>query len=295
MQVDGASSYYITGYQNDDGQESAGTSSTGSGDWVYNVGIDTDGDGSVDNQQTMSEQELNAMIASTGVQFVGGVATSVDGFNITAGNNSVVNDIGGDPRVGNPAGERVSNEELRQKLDGLGEFSTEGSLAWMALSEMARTAEKERKTARELRDALQTGKFEEKQNSLNAQAAKVEAERGAAWVQFAGACVAGAMNVAGAGAFGQVGNNAGQAIIQSSSLATTLFSSMDKAWGYAAEADKQELRSKARDLEAEKLDMYIDSASSNLQEAKESRDKAIKLLEEISQRQTDRDNTITRG
>ena len=92
MQVDGASSYYVTGYQNSDGQESAGANSTGSSQWSYNVGIDVDGDGTVDNQQTMSEKELNALIASTGVQFVNGVAQSVDGFTITAGNNSLVND-----------------------------------------------------------------------------------------------------------------------------------------------------------------------------------------------------------
>ena len=69
----------------------------------------------------------------------------------------------------------------------------------------------------------------------------------------------------------------------------------DKSGGAQAEADRQELKSKHHDLEADKLDMYIDDASSNYQEAKQAHDKAIKMIEDFMQRKTDSLNAILRS
>jgi len=299
MDVNGASSLYITGYQggNGNGDQPAGADATGDAGWNYTVAMDTDGDGSVDNSQTMTEAQLNEFLAPVGMKFVSGAQQSVDGFAVTPANGSIANDLSADPTVASPAGDRASPEVVQERLSALDpNYSSAGSLAWMALSEMARTSENERKTARELRDALQKGKFEEKQASLDAQASKIESEKSAAWVQFGAACGAAAVSLGG-GFYGLGGGNAAmaQGIVASSSVISTGVTAADKTGGAQAEADAQELYSKTRDLEADKLDMYIDDASSNYQEAKQAHDKAIKMIEDFMQRKTDSLNAILRS
>ena len=261
--------------------------------YSYTLGVDSDANGTIDSERPISEEELAAILAPMGLRMVGGSLVSIDGFEVNAANDIVLNGGDSDPVVGAPAGDRASVDDLRQSVSGL---EGEGCIAWMVISEMARTAEKERKTARELRDALQKGKFEEKRNSIDASAAKIEAEKNAAWVQFGASCAAAAVSLGG-GAYGIRGGNAAmsQAIVASSSVINTGATAIDKNFGFQAEADAQELRSKHHDLEADQLDMYIDDASSNYQESKQAHDKAIKLLEDFMQRKTDSLNAILRS
>lgn len=261
--------------------------------YSYTLSVDTDGDGTLDGQMPISPDELRNLLEPMGMQLVGGSIVSVDGFEMNAANGQIANNFGGDPVVDAAPGERASLAQVGGSIAGL---NGEGCLAWMAIAEMARTSDSERATARELRDALQKAKFEESRNAIDATAAKIEAEKGAAWVQFAAAMGAAAVSIGG-GVYGlNQGNSAmAQGIVASSNVVTAAGTAIDKNYGYQAEADRQELKSKHHDIEAAQLDMYIDDAASNYQEAKQAHDKAIKLLEDYMQRRTDSSNALLRG
>jgi hypothetical protein len=291
MNIGGADTVYISGNQTD------GANAADQSDWNYQVRVDQGSDGSVENTETMSEAEVNTLLESRGIRFENGVQKSVDGFAVTPGNAMTMNNLSAAPTLPNVTGPVHSSEVLTQRLGGLSEGgATAGAMAWLALSEMARTSMKDLKMAKELRNALQVTKFEEKQLSLDAQETKVEAEKGAAWSNFAwqlaGAVVA--IGTGAAGAAGKMPAMLSQGFVQSSQVLPALGSAIDKQWGHQAKADEQDLIAKGHDLEADKMDMYVDEASSNYQEAKQAMDKAIKLLEDHTQRQTDALNNILR-
>lgn len=287
MNIGGADTVYISG--NQPGEANAADES----DWNYQVGVDQGNDGSIENTETMSEAEVNTLLESRGIRFENGVQKSVDGFTVTPGNAMTMNNLSAAPTLPNVTGPVHSSDVLTQRLGGLsGGGATAGAMAWLALSEMVRTSMKDLKMAKELRNALQVTKFEEKQLSLDAQEDKIEAEKGAAWTNFAWQAAASVISIG----VGFAGSNAvlGQAIVQSTQLLPALGTAIDKQWGFQAEADEQDLISKGHDLEADKMDMYVDEASSNYQEAKQAMEKAIKLLEDHTQRQTDALNNILR-
>ncbi len=287
MNIGGADTVYISGNQPD------GANAADQSDWNYQVRVDQGSDGSIENTETMSEAEVNTLLESRGIRFENGVQKSVDGFTVTPGNAMTMNNLSAAPTLPNVTGPVHSSEVLTQRLGGLSEGgATAGAMAWLALSEMARTSMKDLKMAKELRNALQVTKFEEKQLSLDAQEEKIEAEKGAAWTNFAWQAAASVISIG----VGITGSNAvlGQAIVQSTQLLPALGTAIDKQWGFQAEADEQDLISKGHDLEADKMDMYVDEASSNYQEAKQAMEKAIKLLEDHTQRQTDALNNILR-
>ena len=287
MNISGADTVYISGNQPD------GANAADQSDWNYQVRVDQGSDGSIENTETMSEAEVNTLLESRGIRFENGVQKSVDGFTVTPGNAMTMNTLSAAPTLPNVTGPVHSSEVLTQRLGGLSEGgATAGAMAWLALSEMARTSMKDLKMAKELRNALQVTKFEEKQLSLDAQEEKIEAEKGAAWTNFAWQAAASVISIG----VGITGSNAvlGQAIVQSTQLLPALGTAIDKQWGFQAEADEQDLISKGHDLEADKMDMYVDEASSNYQEAKQAMEKAIKLLEDHTQRQTDALNNILR-
>ena len=287
MNIGGADTVYISGNQPD------GANAADQSDWNYQVRVDQGSDGSIENTETMSEAEVNTLLESRGIRFENGVQKSVDGFAVTPGNAMTMNNLSAAPTLPNVTGPVHSSEVLTQRLGGLSEGgATAGAMAWLALSEMARTSMKDLKMAKELRNALQVTKFEEKQLSLDAQEEKIEAEKGAAWTNFAWQAAASVISIG----VGITGSNAvlGQAIVQSTQLLPALGTAIDKQWGFQAEADEQDLISKGHDLEADKMDMYVDEASSNYQEAKQAMEKAIKLLEDHTQRQTDALNNILR-
>ena len=287
MNIGGADTVYISGTQPD------GANAADQSDWNYQVRVDQGSDGSIENTETMSEAEVNTLLESRGIRFENGVQKSVDGFAVTPGNAMTMNNLSAAPTLPNVTGPVHSSEVLTQRLGGLSEGgATAGAMAWLALSEMARTSMKDLKMAKELRNALQVTKFEEKQLSLDAQEEKIEAEKGAAWTNFAWQAAASVISIG----VGITGSNAvlGQAIVQSTQLLPALGTAIDKQWGFQAEADEQDLISKGHDLEADKMDMYVDEASSNYQEAKQAMEKAIKLLEDHTQRQTDALNNILR-
>jgi len=291
MNIGGAETVYISGNQPD------GANAADKSDWNYQVGVDQGSDGSIEDSETMSEAEVNTLLASRGIRFENGVQKSVDGFTVTPGTAMTMNNLSAAPTLPNVTGPVHSSDVLTQRLGGLsGGGATAGAMAWLALSEMVRTSMKDLKMAKELRNALQVTKFEEKQLSLDAQEEKIEAEKGAAWTNFAWQAAAAVLSIGTgvAGSTGRLSAVLSQAFVQSTQALPALGTAIDKQWGYQAEADEQDLISKGHDLEADKMDMYVDEASSNYQEAKQAMEKAIKLLEDHTQRQTDALNNILR-
>jgi len=265
------------------------------GDWEYQLGIDQGGDGSVESTETLSETEINNQVAGLGIRFENGVQHSIDGYAMTPANSLISNNFNGAPALPNMSGSTGAAEELGPRLSSLTGNISAGGLAYAAMSEMARTSMTELKDAKEMRNALQKGKFAEKMASLSAQERKVEAEKAAAWVNFAWQATAAVVSV-GAGVAGARGMSAvkAQGFIQASQMLPALGTAIDKQWGAQAEADALDLYSKSRDIEADRIDMYIDDAQSNYQEAKQAMEKAIKMLEDYEQRRTDMINNIFR-
>lgn len=290
MNIGGAGTVYISGNQPD------GSSAADKSEWSYQVGLNQGRDGSIEGSETLSEAEVNSMLASRGVRFEKGVQKSVDGFTVTPATAMTMNNLSNDPTLPNVTGPVHSPEVLQERLGGLSDGSTAGAMAWLALSEMARSSMKDLKMAKDLRNALQKTKFEEKQLSLDAQEEKIEAEKGAAWTNFAWQAAAAGVSIGTgiAGAAGQMPAMLSQALVQSSQVLPALGTAIDKEWGFQAEADELDLTAKGHDLEADQMDMYIDEAQSNYQEAKQAMEKAIKLLEDHTQRQTDALNNILR-
>jgi hypothetical protein len=265
------------------------------GDWQYQLGVDSGAESGVGDAKAMSESEINKEVEALGIRFENGVQRSVDGYGMTPANLLISNNFAGDPVLPDVAGSMPSPEALGPRLSNLNADIPAGGMAFAAMSEMARTSMVELKTAKEMRNALQKGKFAEKMTSLKAQEKKVEAEKGAAWVNFAWQAVQAGVSI-GAGVAGSRGMSAvkAQGFIQASQMLPALGSAIDKQWGFQAEADAQDLYAKSRDIEAERIDMYIDDAQSNYQEAKQAMEKAIKMLEDYEQRRTDIINNIFR-
>ena len=266
------------------------------GDWEYQLGIDQGGDGSVESSETLSETEINNQVAGLGIRFENGVQHSVDGYAMTPANSLISSGSNGAPVLPNVSGTTSAPGELGARLSNLNRDIPAGGMAFAAMSEMARVSRQELKDAKEMRNAMQKGKFAEKEASFEAQEKKVEAEKQAAWVNFGWQAAAAVVSVGagGLGATGALSAVGAQGAIQASQMLPALGTAIDKQWGAQAEADAQDLFSKSRDIEADRMDMYIDDAQSNYQEAKQAMEKAIKMLEDYEQRKTDIINNIFR-
>lgn len=289
MDIGGTGSVYISQVQPDAG------SVDGASDVSYQVGTKKGSDGAVEDFQTMSESEVNALLAPYGIRFEQGVQKSVDGFEVTPAKALIVNNLTENP-LPDVTGSIDKPEVIQQKLEARPEDMSAGALTWLALSQVVETSRKDVKMAKELRNLLQKGKFDAKKNSLKAQKEKIEAEKGAAWVQFGVQMAAAGVSLgsAGAAAGGRITAVTAMALNSASGVIPALGNAIDKQSGFAAEADKQDIKSKKHDIEEAEFDMHIDDAVSNYQESKQAMEKSIKLLEDHSQRQTDALNAILR-
>ena len=157
-----------------------------------------DGDGEA---QTMTETQLNARIANQGFEvvdgdvFVGGQRLgSSAALSAATGrmDNPVLPDVGD---VG------VDHASLNSQLRSFSGDLSESAVAWMAMAEMSKQSMRDISQASELRNAMQQMKLDAKDQEIDATEKKIEAERDAAWEQFAWAC-AGAVASAALGGLG---------------------------------------------------------------------------------------------
>jgi hypothetical protein len=190
----------------------------------------------------------------------------------------------------------MSNQDLAEKISGrdFGEMSM-GALTWMALSEMSRSSMRDQKDAKDIRNSLQQAKFNLKGDEIDASKEKIEAERGAAWMQFGFAIAAAGVNVAGASGGLNSQLMVSQALGQSfSQVVSTAGTAVDKSFGFQAVADEKQIEIQKLQQEQEGVDMAIDDARSTYEESKEQFKQAQKLLTDYVDRQSQIVQTITR-
>ncbi len=253
--------------------------------------------------QRLTEAQANAVLGQYGVMVDNGVQRSVDGFELTPAASNMVSGNSGDPTLPDVDGSTLTADALGTQLTVLpSESMSAGAMAWAELMEMARSGQVDMAMAKEIRQALEKAKYEAKQEALDAQARKIDAERSGAWMNVVvqavgvGASLAGpAMKELDIPGIGEVGAGAANAIAQSApKLVGAAGDAISKSFGPQATANEEDLYARSRELEAEKLDQYIDASRSNYDEAKEQMKLAMRILDQYIDRQTQITQAITR-
>ena len=144
-----------------------------------------DGDGEA---QTMTETQLNARIANQGFEVVDG-DVFIGGQRL--GSSASLSAATG--RMDNPilpdiSDAGVDHGALNSQLRSFSGDLSESAVAWMAMAEMSKQSMRDISQASELRNAMQQMKLDAKDQEIDATEKKIEAERDAAWEQFAWAC-----------------------------------------------------------------------------------------------------------
>ncbi|MEC8049472.1 MAG: hypothetical protein VX210_01680 [Myxococcota bacterium] len=257
-----------------------------------------DGDGEA---QTMTETQLNARIANQGFEvvdgdvFIGGQRLgSSAALSAATGrmDNPVLPDVGD---VG------VDHASLNSQLRSFSGDLSESAVAWMAMAEMSKQSMRDISQASELRNAMQQMKLDAKDQEIDATEKKIEAERDAAWEQFAWAC-AGAVASAALGGLGASSSYAGTAAggamagaaAGAGGVMTSLGTAISKTGGAQARADEAQIEILEHQRDQEALDQTIDSVRRSYEEAKEQMKQAMKVLNDMSDRQSQVVQTITR-
>ena len=251
--------------------------------------------------QTLTETQLNARIANQGFEVVDG-DVFVGGQRL--GSAATLSAATG--RMDNPAlpdvGETgVAHSALNSQLRSFSGDLSESAVAWMAMAEMSKQSMRDISQASELRNAMQQMKLDAKDQEIDATEKKIDAERDAAWEQFAWAC-AGAVASAALGGFGassgMAGTAAGGAMAGAAAGAggvmTSLGTAISKTSGAQARADEAQIEILEHQRDQEALDQTIDSVRRSYEEAKEQMKQAMKILNDMSDRQSQVVQTITR-
>ncbi|MEE8408844.1 MAG: hypothetical protein V3T05_04505, partial [Myxococcota bacterium] len=272
---------------------------------------DLDGDGvtdgkslSGDDGKVVNEGAINQMLSSRGLKAVSGNFQSVDGFSLSSTNTSAVTSFGGAPSLPDVTGATASAGSVGDKVHWLDvtQGLDDAALMWMALSTMAHTSMRDIKDAKMLKHAMQKAKVDAKRNEIKATEEKIEAERKAAVSQFIWSVAASVASFA-VGALGasegMASSPAGaglQAMGGSLGGAVTSFGNMQsKAYGAQAEADDKQIEAMRWQQQQEIMDMAIEDAKSNYEEARELFKLALKIMSEHVERQSQVVQTITRG
>lgn len=257
-------------------------------------------DGSGD-AQTMDESQLNARIANQGFEVVDGdVFVGGQRLGSSAALSAATGRMSG-PALPDVADAGVEHTALNSQLRSFSGDLTESAVAWMAMAEMSKQSMKDISQASELRNAMQQMKLDAKDQEIDATEKKIEAERDAAWEQFAWAC-AGAVASAALGGFGassgMAGTAAGGAMAGAAAGAggvmTSLGTAISKTGGAQARADEAQIEILEHQRDQEALDQTIDSVRRSYEEAKEQMKQALKVLNDMSDRQSQVVQTITR-
>lgn len=257
-------------------------------------------DGSGD-AQTMDESQLNARIANQGFEVVDGdVFVGGQRLGSSAALSAATGRMSG-PALPDVADAGVEHTALNSQLRSFSGDLTESAVAWMAMAEMSKQSMKDISQASELRNAMQQMKLDAKDQEIDATEKKIEAERDAAWEQFAWAC-AGAVASAALGGFGassgMAGTAAGGAMAGAAAGAggvmTSLGTAISKTAGAQARADEAQIEILEHQRDQEALDQTIDSVRRSYEEAKEQMKQALKVLNDMSDRQSQVVQTITR-
>jgi hypothetical protein len=272
---------------------------------------DRDGDGVVDGKslaggdgKVVNEGEVNKILAAHGLKAVNGSFQSVDGFSLSSTNTSAVVTAGGPPVLPDVSGPVASSSSLGSSVDYLGvtQGLQDAALTWMALSEMARTAMRDVKDAKDLKHALQKGKIDSKKAEIKATERRIDAERdeanrafgyavagavASALLSWAGGSLMGSDTVGGqltSGLAGGIGN-----------VVTSFGNAQSHNGGPIARKNEAELREKNEQMTQEVMQMAVDEADSNYQEAKELMKLAFKIMGEHVELQSQAVQNITRG
>ena len=257
-----------------------------------------DGEGEA---QTMTETQLNARIANQGFEVVDG-DVFIGGQRL--GSSASLSAATG--RMDNPilpdiSDVGVDHGALNSQLRSFSGDLSESAVAWMAMAEMSKQSMRDISQASELRNAMQQMKLDAKDQEIDATEKKIEAERDAAWEQFAWAC-AGAVASAALGGLGAssgyAGTAAGGAMAGAAAGAggvmTSLGTAISKTGGAQARADEAQIEILEHQRDQEALDQTIDSVRRSYEEAKEQMKQAMKVLNDMSDRQSQVVQTITR-
>ena len=257
-----------------------------------------DGEGEA---QTMTETQLNARIANQGFEVVDG-DVFIGGQRL--GSSAALSAATG--RMDNPilpdiSDAGVDHASLNSQLRSFSGDLSESAVAWMAMAEMSKQSMRDISQASELRNAMQQMKLDAKDQEIDATEKKIEAERDAAWEQFAWAC-AGAVASAALGGLGAssgyAGTAAGGAMAGAAAGAggvmTSLGTAISKTSGAQARADEAQIEILEHQRDQEALDQTIDSVRRSYEEAKEQMKQAMKVLNDMSDRQSQVVQTITR-
>ena len=247
--------------------------------------------------QVMNEAAVNEKLAPYGLKMVDGATQSLDNFAINNNNAAVVTNYADQP-LPDIEGDALSTQALSEQISGrdFGDMSL-GAMTWMALSEMSRSSMRDQQDAKQIRNTMQKMKMDAKTQEISQTEEKIEAERGAAWAQFATSCAAAVVNVGVTGWGSSMGMNQfmAQAVGSGGSQVISSFgTAMDKQAGFQATADEKQIRVQELQQLQESLDMAIDDARSTYDESKDQFKQAQKLLTDYVDRQTQIVQTITR-
>jgi hypothetical protein len=246
--------------------------------------------------KTMSEANVNQLLAAYGLQANNGTFKSVDGFKVDATNASMVSSFGDAPPLPTTAGE-ADNAHLSDRLGWLKD-SGDGALMWMALSELARTAMRDMQDARQVKHAMSSAKISSKKTQLDATEQRIAAQREEAERIFRDTVITSVVVCAIACAAACAGTY-GPAISACASAAGQVYQSYStmnsKTDGPQAEADDKELEAMRWELQAEMMDQMVEEAQSSYEESKELFKLALRILTEHYELQSQATQTYTRG
>jgi len=272
------------------------------GDGDFRVGGmpgDKDGDGVKDGEsligpegKVVNSDGLNEILKNNkaGHLQASGNQLFADGVDVATKGTAAATDFGGMPALpGIGGGSVLGNADVGTKLTWLAEME-DASLMWMAMSTMAQVAMREMKDAKSIRNALQLSKIQGKASEIKSDEQRISAERDSAMNKMITGIVAAVVSAA-AGAIGsKVGGTGGGALTGSAAAlgncVTAVGDYIDKAHGARAEADEKQVQAKRWQMLQEVDDQGIEAAKGNYEEAKEQFKKALQIMTEHVERQS---------
>ena len=284
----------------------------GGGNYRVMNPLDKDGDGVTDGEAMNSEdakitsgtkgivmnaQGLNALFAESGISHLsanGPNITGSDGAAITPANNSVYTDPGTFPLPVSASGSFAEGSNAPVTIgppSTWGQQVEDGALMWLAMRTMAELAQRDITDQRMIRDQMQTMKQQAQQNSIDAQRRKIEAERSAAmFTAVTSVVAAGVSFFAGTGQMGEGAYGASQALGTSINAIGT---AINKTSGPQAEADDAELENQRWQMMMTLFETVEDDAKSGLDAAREEYKKALQIVAEHVERESQANQRIT--